>query len=151
MERGIPVVVAEQDRAIVEELRARGIPAVAGDASTAMVLAQAHVARAAMLIIAIPETSKVRQISETARIMNPSIEVLIRTHSEMEATHLENEDAGKVFYGERELALSMTRYVLSRMRRPGDSAEAPSAETTPAEAAAAESAASEPATPESEG
>jgi len=118
---------------------------VAGDASTAMVLAQAHVARAAMLIIAIPETMKVRQISETARIMNPSIEVVIRTHSEMEANLLENEEAGKVFYGERELALSMTRYVLNRMRQPSDSAE-----TTSAEAASAESATSEQTAPESE-
>lgn len=48
--QGIPIVVAEQNREIVELLRQRGIPAVSGDASEAAVLIQAHVARARMMV-----------------------------------------------------------------------------------------------------
>ena len=117
-ERGIPFVVADLNREIVEKLRANGIPAVAGDASTAMVLAQAHVARAAILVIATPDTMKVRQMAETARALNPSIEIAVRTHSEMEANLLRQEETGTVFLGEQELANSMLRHVLTRMLKP---------------------------------
>lgn len=41
---------------LVERLRARGVPAVSGDASDPAVLIQAHVARASMLVIATPDT-----------------------------------------------------------------------------------------------
>jgi CPA2 family monovalent cation:H+ antiporter-2 len=37
---------------------------------------------------------------------------VVRTHSEEEALLLEKENAGKVFLGEHELAIAMTRYVL---------------------------------------
>jgi potassium/hydrogen antiporter len=115
-QREIPFVVAEQNREIVEELRAKGIPAVVGDASLPIVLAQAHIARAAILVIATPDTMKVRKMVETARAINPSIEILIRTHSEMEAALLQQEDSGTVFLGEHELANSITRHILARMR-----------------------------------
>lgn len=122
-QHGVPFVVADRNRSLVEDLRAMGIPAVSGDASTAMVLAQAHVARAAILVVATPDTMKVRKMSEIARALNPNIEIIIRTHSEMEANHLHQEKAGKVFLGEFELADNMIRYVLSRIRRDVDSAQ----------------------------
>jgi cell volume regulation protein A len=114
--RGIPFVVADQNREIVKQLRDRGIPAVTGDASTAMTLAQSHVARAAILVIATPDTMKVRQMVEIAKTLNPSIDIVIRTHSEMEATLLKQEHAGTVLFGEEELAKSIVRLLLERMR-----------------------------------
>ena len=56
IERDVPIVVAEQNREVVELLRERGIPAVSGDASEPAVLIQAHIARAQMLVIATPDT-----------------------------------------------------------------------------------------------
>lgn len=113
--RRIPFVVADQNPQTVEHLRARGIPAVSGDASAAMVLAQAHVMRAAVLVIATPDTLKARQMIETARLMNPGIEVVVRSQSEMEAALLEKEHPAKVFLAEHELSDSMIRHVLRRM------------------------------------
>ncbi len=115
-QRAIPFVVAEQSRELVEALRAKNVPAVVGDAADPMVLAQAHVARAAVLVIATPDTMKVRKMVETARALNPSVEILIRTHSEMEANLLQQENSGTVFLGEHELAISMTKHILDRMR-----------------------------------
>jgi monovalent cation:H+ antiporter-2, CPA2 family len=115
-ERGIPYVVAEVNRESVERLRRRGIPAVSGDASEPEVLIQAHVARASLLVVATPDTVKVRKIVEIARTLNPKIETLLRTHSDEEAALLRQENLGQVFMGEHELALAMTRGVLSRMR-----------------------------------
>ena len=111
---GISFVVAEENREIVEKLRESGVPAVSGDASEPTVLIQAHVHRARMLVIATPDTLDVRRMIEIARTVNPRIETVVRTHSEEEAVLLEKENAGKVFLGEHELALAMTRYVLER-------------------------------------
>jgi CPA2 family monovalent cation:H+ antiporter-2 len=114
-EQGIPYVVAEQNREIVERLRARNIPAVSGDAGDPGVLIQAHVARAGVLVIATPETRQVRKMVEVARMLNPKIEILLRTHSDEEAALLEREQLGAVFMGEQQLALAMARHILSRM------------------------------------
>jgi len=111
---GISFVVAEENREIVEKLRESGIPAVSGDASDPNVLIQAHIHRARMLVIAIPDTLDVRRMIEVARTVNPRIETLVRTHSEEEAVLLEKEHAGKVFLGEHELAHSMIQFVLDR-------------------------------------
>jgi K+:H+ antiporter len=113
-EKGIPFVVAEENREIVEKLRASGIPAISGDASEPAVLIQAHVARARMLVIATPNALDVRRMIEIARTLNPRIETVVRTHSEEEAVLLEQEKAGKVFMGEHELAAGMIRHVIER-------------------------------------
>jgi CPA2 family monovalent cation:H+ antiporter-2 len=110
----IPYVVVEQNREAVERLRTEGIMAVSGDASEAMVLVQAHIATAHMLVIATPDTLNVRQMVNTARTLNPAIEIVVRTHNEAEAQLLEGENAGTIFLGEQELAQAMTRHVLER-------------------------------------
>jgi CPA2 family monovalent cation:H+ antiporter-2 len=114
-ERGVPIVVAEQNRELVERLRERGIPAVSGDASDPAVLIQAHVARAQTLVIAVPDTFRARKMIEIARTLKPDVETVVRTHSDEEAALLRKEKAGKVFVGEHELALGMTRHVLERV------------------------------------
>ena len=111
---GIPYVVAEENREIVEKLRESGVPAVSGDASEPTVLIQAHIHRARMLVIATPDTLDVRRMIEIARTVNPRIETVVRTHSEEEAVLLEKQNAGKVFLGEHELACAMMRHVLER-------------------------------------
>lgn len=111
---GISFVVAEENREIVEKLRASNMPAVSGDAADPNVLIQAHVHRARMLVIATPDTLDVRRMIEIARTVNPRIETVVRTHSEEEAVLLEQENAGKVFLGEHELAGSIIEHVLGR-------------------------------------
>jgi CPA2 family monovalent cation:H+ antiporter-2 len=116
--QGIPFVLAEQRREAVEDLRARQIPAVSGDASEAEVLVQAHVARAGMLVIATSDTAQVRRMVEIARTLNPRIEIVIRVHSEEEKTLFEQERLGRAFMGEETLAVAMTEYILSHAGGP---------------------------------
>jgi CPA2 family monovalent cation:H+ antiporter-2 len=123
-EKGIPYVVAEQNRELVERLRKRGIAAVCGDASDPGVLIQAHVARASMLVVATPDTIDVRQMTRIARTLNSGIETVVRTHNEEEAGLLEREAAGKVFLGEDQLARGMVRHVLERYGKARGTAEA---------------------------
>ena len=114
-EKGVDFVVAEQNREKVERMREKGIHAVCGDAAEPATLIQAHVARAAVLVIATPDAFDVRKVVETARTLNPPIEVIVRTHSEDEARMLRGENVGVVFMGEDELAKGMSRHLLERM------------------------------------
>jgi CPA2 family monovalent cation:H+ antiporter-2 len=117
-ERGIPFVVAEQNREIVEDLRARGVPAVWGNAAEPEVLVQAHVADAAMLVVATADTLGVRQMAETARALNPGIEIVLRSHSEDESALLRQDGVGTVFVAEEELAKGMLAHVTARFTHP---------------------------------
>lgn len=116
-QRGLALVVVEENRDLVQKLRSQGIHAVAGDAAEPNVLIQAHIARAATLVIATPDTARVRRMIEIARMLNPRVRILIRTHSDEEAELLRQENAGEVFMGEQELASSMVRTILAGWQR----------------------------------
>ena len=110
----IPLVVAEHNREVVERLRARGIAAVFGDAVDPAVLVQAHIARACMLVIAAPDTLDVQQIITTARMLNPTIETVVRSRGEEEARRIEKDCDTTVFVGEETLAQAIAGHVLAR-------------------------------------
>ncbi|MBS1155259.1 MAG: Kef-type potassium/proton antiporter, family [Proteobacteria bacterium] len=112
--RGIPYVVAEQNRELVEELRNKGMAAVSGDATDPEALIQAHIKDAAMLVVATPDLLNIRQMADTARTLNPDIEIVLRTHSEDESLLLSKEGIGTVFFSEEELAKGMASHVLER-------------------------------------
>lgn len=114
LERGIPYVIVEQSRERVEALREEGFAAVSGNSGDPEVLIQAHIAKAAMLVIATPDTVHVRQMVETARLLNPTIEVIVRTHNEDESELLAADGFGKIFFGEDELAKGMVRHIFER-------------------------------------
>ncbi|WP_029146817.1 YbaL family putative K(+) efflux transporter [Methylophilus sp. 5] len=113
----IPFVVAEQNRELVEKLRKQGQPAVSGNAADPMVLIQAHIANAAMLIIATPDAMDIRKIVDIAKQLKPDIEVVIRTHHEDEYQRLQKDLGQAVFFGEEELAKGMSAHVLQRFER----------------------------------
>jgi K+:H+ antiporter len=112
--QGIPYIVVEYDREWVESLRARGVPVLFGNATRPGILEHAHVAQARILVIAAPGVFQAREILVRARRLNPTIDVVVRTHSEAEQAYLEEQGVGLAVMGERELALGMTRYALHR-------------------------------------
>jgi CPA2 family monovalent cation:H+ antiporter-2 len=116
-EAGVPCVVADSNREIVERLRAAGTPAVCGDAAEEGTLIQAHVARASMLVIAVPAAVDVLPMVEIARLLNPDIEVVLRGHDEDEAGFMQRAQAGAVFTAEDALARVMSAHVLQRLAR----------------------------------
>jgi CPA2 family monovalent cation:H+ antiporter-2 len=115
-ERGIPYIVADENRELVEQLRAQGQAAVFGNASEPETLVQAHIVDARMLVIATPDTVEVRRMVEIARELNTDIEVVVRSHNAEEAAMLERDSAARVFVGERELARAMTEHVVARVQ-----------------------------------
>lgn len=120
--REVPFVIVERDRERVEALRERGWAAVWGDAAEAEVLAQAHIARAALLVVATPDTIGVNRMMEIARTLNPAIGVLVRSHNDEEAQRLQAGGATQVFVGERTLAEAMAGRVVAEVSAPARAA-----------------------------
>ena len=114
----VPFVVADQSRELVERLRAQGLAAVWGNAAEPAVLIQAHIARARVLVVTTPDTLNILQMIETARTLNPPIEIVVRGHNETEAQLLEQEASATVYLSEPELAQAMARDVLGRTTAP---------------------------------
>jgi len=110
----IPFVVAEENRERVEDLRKKGVPSVSGNAADPAVLIQAHIAKAAILVIAAPDPFDVRRIAEIAHKLNPHIEIILRTRSDNDLAHLRREAVGTVLCGKEELAKGMVDHVLKR-------------------------------------
>lgn len=110
----ISVVIAEQSREVVENLRKNNQPAVCGDASDPAVLIQAHIARAAFLIIAVKDAVGIPQMVETARTLNPSIQILIRANTDEDAELFTQEGLGDSFTPEKELAETLATTIITR-------------------------------------
>ena len=111
----LPFVVIERDLRLVEVLRERGIRAIYGDASASGVLDAAHIETAKLLVIASPDSYSARRVLELARQANPTIDTVVRTHTDHEYEHFEKEGVGRVVMGERALALGMTEYALGSL------------------------------------
>lgn len=121
-EKNIPYIVAEQNRELVQDLRKKGTTAVSGDATEPSVLIQAHIKDAAMLVIATADPLNVRQMIDTARTLNPDIEIVLRSRSEDETALLRKDQIGMVFFAEEELANSMSYHILNRFNKKSEPA-----------------------------
>jgi CPA2 family monovalent cation:H+ antiporter-2 len=113
--RGFRYVVVTQQRDEVDGLRAHGVPAVFGDATSPEVLELVHLERARVLVIASTDVHEARTIIEHARSVRPDLDIIVRTHSDTEAAHLRGLGSKvQPIHGDRELAVQMARYTLRR-------------------------------------
>ena len=118
LEWGVPFVVIEQNRELVEALRARDIPAVCGDGSEPVSLAQAHIAKASVLIVAVtPDTCDLQNMLSAARRVNPGLAVALRARDEAEAELLERDKLGRAFSPEKEIALGILNDLFDRLKK----------------------------------
>lgn len=117
---GLPVVVVDASRDRIEALRRAGIAAVSGDGVDPQVLVQAHVASAAMLVVALPDPVGLERMVAVARMLNPTLEVVVRSRGEVESKLMRDAGIGTVFTGEEELARSIVAHVRTRCRQSAD-------------------------------
>ena len=111
-EQGVPLVVADEQRERVEELRAQNLPAVWGDPALPEVLVQAHVREAAVLLVTLDEVVKLRSICDTARALNPGIRLLIHGPGDDELQRLQADFGAETFSTEAVLAQHLTLSVV---------------------------------------
>jgi monovalent cation:H+ antiporter-2, CPA2 family len=111
--RDIPFVVVEHNRERVADLRAAGLQAVSGDAGDPVVLVQAHIADAGLLVVATAETTDVRPMIQTARTLNPTIPIVVRAPNAQEAALLLEAGAKSAHHAKDALADALLRDVLA--------------------------------------
>ena len=112
-ERGVPLVVIEDDADLVEQARARGLPAIYGNAANKRVMLEAAPQRAKLAVFAIPQALEAGETIARLKASNPAITVLARAHSEAQVRHLLEHGADAAVLAERELAYSLAEMVMS--------------------------------------
>jgi CPA2 family monovalent cation:H+ antiporter-2 len=70
-----------------------------------------------MLMLTIHDDITQRRIIETARLLNPDVEVVMLEDRKEEADHAASDKLGRVFYGPGIVALELVRYAMERFGR----------------------------------
>src|SRR5947208_5372436 len=117
---GVPYVVIETDPDVVKSLRARGVPAVFGDAAQRIILAAAQAEHAALVILTVPETDRARLAVRRVRALNPTIPILARAHDLAGRDRLAEEGAAEANQAELETATTLIRHAPERLSLPRD-------------------------------
>jgi CPA2 family monovalent cation:H+ antiporter-2 len=105
--------VIEESQAIIDQLRARGIKVITGNAAQTGLLETANVAAARWLISAIPNPFESGNLIEQARSANPALDIIARAHSDAEVDYLKKCGANLIIMGEREIAQAICAHILS--------------------------------------
>lgn len=78
--QSIPLVIIENSRNKFAELKEKSLNTVLGNASTKESLALARIDCAKSLLLTIPNGYEAADIAETARSMNPDLNIIVRAH-----------------------------------------------------------------------
>lgn len=112
-DRGVPLIVIDDNGEHVQRAHAAGIPAIRGSAAADRVLAEAHPERAKIAVLAIPQPLEAGEAIAKLRALNPSLTLLARAHSDAEVRHLLEHGADGAVMAERELAFSLAEMVMA--------------------------------------
>ncbi len=112
-DKGVPVLVIDDNKEHVESAHAAGIAAIRGSAAADRVLAEAHPERAKIAVLAIPQPLEAGEALAKLRAANPGLTLLARAHSDAEVRHLLEHGADGTVMAERELAYSLAEMILA--------------------------------------
>ena len=112
-ERGVPLLIIDDDHDLVQKARAAGYPAIRGNAAAPQVMAEATPAAAKLVVMAIPHALEAGETIARLREVNPGLTILARAHSDVEVRHLLAHGADGAVLAEKELAHSMAEMALS--------------------------------------
>ncbi|KRG77032.1 cation:proton antiport protein [Stenotrophomonas chelatiphaga] len=112
-DKGVPVLVIDDNKEHVESAHAAGIAAIRGSAAADRVLAEAHPERAKIAVLAIPQPLEAGEALAKLRAINPGLTLLARAHSDAEVRHLLEHGADGTVMAERELAYSLAEMIMS--------------------------------------
>lgn len=107
----IDLVIIDHNREQVENLRANGFHAIAGDGSQAEVLKEAAIHKAVALVVAVPDPFEARRIVETARSIKPELKILVRAHNEEEREYFIAHNIDFAVTGPRAIGRLMAHYL----------------------------------------
>jgi CPA2 family monovalent cation:H+ antiporter-2 len=111
-------VAIETDPDVVRGLRERGIPCVFGDARHRRLLEHAGAERAALAVVALPQTDRVHLVVRHLRALNATVPILARAHDRAHHEPLRQAGATEVIQPELEAASTLIRHALRRLELP---------------------------------
>ena len=117
LKNGADVIVIEMNIKTVREIHKNnitGLFAVHGDASQREILSYSGIECASALVIS-SAAAPAKDIVEVARSLNPKVKILIHTSYSKEAEKLKEKGVDVVFSGEKEVARSLSNYILKEM------------------------------------
>jgi CPA2 family monovalent cation:H+ antiporter-2 len=116
--RAVPFLVIEEGQTKADKLRESGTEVLCANAVEAGALEAANLAGARLLFVAIPNGFEAGQVVAQAKAMNPSLQTVVRAHSDDEVTHLRQLGARMIVLGETELATGMLDAAFSKGEMP---------------------------------
>ncbi|MBX8811749.1 Kef family K(+) transporter [Pseudochrobactrum algeriensis] len=99
-----PLVVIENAEKPATELRETGVEVILGNAAEADALARAGLANAQCLILALPYAFETARVIAQAGQINPSLHIIARAESVVEADYLRDLGIGTIILAEEEIA-----------------------------------------------
>ena len=115
--KDIPLVSIVSTPETAEMLRKENHAVIQGDPADPMVLVQAHIASALMLVLAASEQIDIPKVVDMAKQLNPDIEVLVRTETSEQVQVLKGEGIDNVFNDREAVAQSLASAIYERYKR----------------------------------
>jgi len=112
---GVPFIVVEEDREVVEALRQRGYKAVLGDAREPLTLVQAHTATARLLVLAVADPTLGAIALRNARRLCAELPVLVRAETSDEAERLRQAGAEQAIDPRQAMGKVLAQQTLQRL------------------------------------
>lgn len=109
-ESNFDLVIIDDNRERVKDLRRRGFHALAADAGEEEVLKSAAINKAIAIVIAVPDSFEAGRIISAARNVRPDIQIVARAHNDEEIETLED-SVDLVVSGAQEIGRRMAKYV----------------------------------------
>lgn len=100
----IDLVIVDQNRELIESLRAKGFHAIVGEASNAETLEEALISKARAVIVTVPNPFEARQIVEAVHVVKPEVKIIIRAHNHEESIFFEAQNIDLAVLGTDEIA-----------------------------------------------
>jgi CPA2 family monovalent cation:H+ antiporter-2 len=122
--QGVPQIVVDYDGAAVARLRAAGVPALYGDATSEVVLKQAAPHCVELAVVTLPEAGVTQMAVRLLKRWAPELPVLARVNRGADIPHVRAAGADMVFYAEFEAATTIIRHTLARLKIPAGEIEA---------------------------
>jgi len=114
----VPYVILELNSRTVMQLKKEGEPAVYGDGTSREILHKLGIDRARVMVISISDPSATRKIVMTARSLNPSLYIVVRTRYIGEVQDLLSDGADEVVPADFETSIELFSRVLNYYQMP---------------------------------
>lgn len=112
--RGMRYLVIDYNPDVVREARARGVPVVYGDSGNPVVLDHAHLDRATVLALLIPDARAAEVATRYARARYPRLHIVARAAGGEQVERLQRAGASEVVQPEFEAGVEVIRHTLMR-------------------------------------